>query len=192
MASIHTYPCDQNDRLVGTKYPCDQNGYVYGTTETEYIRLFASAAEKLNKPLMIGEFGDNLEINPHPSFSMEVLAAAFSLKIPVALMWEWMVPYDRDPSTRLIWSVDPYKTPFMANLLQGFSVAAQTGIWLDTSMTAKTETATKVLTVQSTVTATMAEHGTEAATVLLVFILGIASVVAVGYAIQLRKRLRAS
>jgi hypothetical protein len=192
VASIHTYPCDQNDRLVGTKYPCDQNGYVYGTTETEYIRLFASAAEKLNKPMMIGEFGDNLETNPYSSFSVEALTAAFSTKILVALMWEWMVPSDRDPSTRLIWSVDPQKTPFMASLVQRFSIAAQTGAWLGNSMTAKTETTTKVLTVQSTVTATMAEHGTETATVLSMFILGIALVVVVGYVIQLKKRLRAS
>jgi hypothetical protein len=192
VASIHTYPCDQNGHIYGTTYACDQNGYLYGMTETEYVRLFASAAEKMNKPLMIGEFGDNLEINPYSSFSMEVLAAAFSMKIPVALMWEWMVPTDRDPSTRLIWSVDPHKTPFMTSLLQRFSVAAQTGAWLGNSMTAKTETATKVLTVQSTVTATIADHGTETATVLSMFILGIALVVVVGYAIQLRKRLRTS
>jgi hypothetical protein len=192
VASVHTYPCDQNGHVYGTSYACDQNGYVYGTTETEYIRLFASAAEKLNKPLMIGEFGDNLETNPHSSFSLEVLSAAFSMKIPVALMWEWMVSPNQDPTTRLIWSVDPQKTPFMASLLQRFSIAAQTGASLGNSMTTKTETTTKVLTVQSRVTATMAEHGTETATVLSMFILGIALVVVVGYAIQLKRRVRAS
>jgi len=82
VASVHTYPGD------------DQNGYIYGTNETEYLMLFAEAAARMNKPLMIGEFGDNLEANPYSSFSVEVLSAAFSLKIPVALMWEWMVPSD--------------------------------------------------------------------------------------------------
>lgn len=173
VASVHTYPGD------------DQNGYIYGTNETEYLRPFAEAAASMNKPLMIGEFGDNLEIHPYSNFSVEVLSAAFSLKIPVALMWEWMVPSDRDPSTRLVWSVDPNKTPFMTSLLQRFSVAAQTGTWLRT-LTTKTETATKTLTVQSTITVAIADQTTVLSTV----ILGMAFALAVANTIHLRKRLR--
>jgi len=95
---------------------------------------------------MIGEYGDNLQINPQSNFSLGVLAAASSLKIPLSLMWEWMVPPDRDPATRLIWNVDPQQTPFMVSVLQRYSLATMT----QTSSNTAAMTETKAASIQKT------------------------------------------
>jgi len=110
VASIHTYPHDQN-------------GLPYGITETQYIQMFLDKAQELNKPLMIGEFGSNEDYDPSGEFSLEVLTAAFNNNIVITLIWEWFVSKSLDDK-RLRWNIDPFSNPFMTRVLQQFSLAS--------------------------------------------------------------------
>ncbi|MCS7310961.1 MAG: cellulase family glycosylhydrolase, partial [Armatimonadetes bacterium] len=64
------------------------------------LTAFQRAAQRIGKPLYIGETGDDYEQRPHAPFLRNVLEQAKRLGIPLTLVWNWMSPgdpYDVNP-----------------------------------------------------------------------------------------------
>ncbi|MBD3192694.1 MAG: cellulase family glycosylhydrolase [Candidatus Heimdallarchaeota archaeon] len=112
VASLHTYPNDQT-------------GTLYGISEEAYLQQFQEKAAEMDKPLMIGEFGDNLKQNENSEFVLEVLATSFKRKISLALIWEWLVPSNCDYN-RQQFNVHPLITPFITRITQQYAILSLT------------------------------------------------------------------
>jgi hypothetical protein len=121
--SIHTY---QNDDE--TLYGRTDSTTTYNVTEETYINsLFDASISRLGKPMIIGEFGDDLEERPQSTFNVQVLETALQVNISLSLIWEWRVPADRDHD-RQRFNVDPDKTLRMTKTLRDYSALMQTSL----------------------------------------------------------------
>jgi hypothetical protein len=120
--SIHTY---QNDEE--TLYGKTGSTTTYNVSEETYVSSFLEASKALERPMIIGEFGDDLEFPQQDDswFITQVLETTLQSKIPLSLIWEWEVPADRDHCARQIYNVSPTKTPRITKILRDYSVLAQ-------------------------------------------------------------------
>ena len=81
-----------------------------------YLNAMAKAVrEQLHKPLIVGEFGENLVLNPQAPFLRSVLQNWDQGTIPLALVWDWMA-HEGDHN-----SVDPYRRPAVAALFRSYA-----------------------------------------------------------------------
>ena len=81
-----------------------------------YLQAMAQAArQRLHKPVIVGEFGENLVVEPQASFLRAVLASWAQGTIPLALVWDWMA-HAGDHN-----SVDPYRRPTVADLFRSYA-----------------------------------------------------------------------
>jgi hypothetical protein len=98
--SIHFYPRDGNLRF-GNK---DENSAVV-------LEIIKRVADRIGKPIYIGETGDDYEKNPDSLFLKNVFAEVVKLKIPITLIWNWMSPKDK-------YDVNLERTPNIVSLMK--------------------------------------------------------------------------
>lgn len=70
----------------------------------QVLETFKRAADRIGKPLYIGETGDDYAQRPHAPFLRNVLQQCRRLEIPLVLVWNWMSPGDP-------YDVNPQRTP---------------------------------------------------------------------------------
>ncbi len=83
LLSIHFYRGHDNMRF-GNK---DEDS-------PQALVAFQRAAQRIGKPLYIGETGDDYAQRPNAPFLQKVLEQAKNLNIPLVLIWNWMSPDD--------------------------------------------------------------------------------------------------
>jgi hypothetical protein len=98
--SIHFYPRDGNLRF-GNK---DENS-------AKVLEIIKRVADRIGKPIYIGETGDDYEKNPDSLFLRNVFDEVVKLNIPIALVWNWMSPNDK-------FDVNPERTPNIVSLMK--------------------------------------------------------------------------
>lgn len=70
----------------------------------QVLEVFKRAADRIGKPLYIGETGDDCSQRPDAPFLRNVLQRCRRLEIPLVLVWNWMSPGDP-------YDVNPQRTP---------------------------------------------------------------------------------
>lgn len=70
----------------------------------QVLEVFKRAADRIGKPLYIGETGDDYSQRPDAPFLRNVLQRCRMLEIPLVLVWNWMSPGDP-------YDVNPQRTP---------------------------------------------------------------------------------
>lgn len=70
----------------------------------QVLEVFKRAADRIGKPLYIGETGDDYSQRPDAPFLRNVLQRCRMLQIPLVLVWNWMSPGDP-------YDVNPQRTP---------------------------------------------------------------------------------
>ncbi|MCW5934952.1 MAG: cellulase family glycosylhydrolase [Fimbriimonadia bacterium] len=80
----------------------------------EPLRVLASAAQKIGKPVFLGETGDDYTRSAGLPFLRSVLQTALESKIPLVLFWNWMSPGDQ-------YDLSPMRTPQAVELIQSYS-----------------------------------------------------------------------
>jgi hypothetical protein len=100
LISIHFYSGHDNTRF-GNKDPLSARPLVE----------MKQAADRVGKPLYIGETGDAYEKRPDTPFLRDVLATAARLKIPLTLVWQWDSPGDPN-------DVNPTRTPGVVAMME--------------------------------------------------------------------------
>jgi hypothetical protein len=98
--SIHFYPRDGNLRF-GNK---DENS-------AKVLEIIKRVADRIGKPIYIGETGDDYEKNPDSLFLKNVFDEVVKLNIPITLIWNWMSPNDK-------FDVNPERTPNIVALMK--------------------------------------------------------------------------
>jgi len=98
--SIHFYPRDGNLRF-GNK---DENS-------ARVLETIKKVADRIGKPIYIGETGDDYEKNPDSLFLKDVFDEVVKLNIPITLVWNWMSPNDA-------YDVNPERTPNIVALMK--------------------------------------------------------------------------
>jgi hypothetical protein len=107
----------------------------YNVTAKDFITAFLnSSKDNLNKPMIIGEFGETRDENENApdnsSFIPSVLETTLRFDIPMSLIWEWEVPDQGVPDPIPIggdrpgWNIDPVKTPHIVEMLKIYSMLA--------------------------------------------------------------------
>ena len=100
LISIHFYSEHDNMRF-GNKDPLSARPLVE----------LKQAADRVGKPLYIGETGDAYEKRPDTPFLKGVVARAARLKIPLTLVWQWESPGDPN-------DVNPTRTPAVVEMME--------------------------------------------------------------------------
>ncbi|UCH35787.1 MAG: cellulase family glycosylhydrolase [Armatimonadota bacterium] len=100
LISIHFYSEHDNMRF----------GNVDALSAQALVQL-KQAADRVGKPLYIGETGDKYEERPNTPFLGDVLDTAARLKIPLTLVWQWDSPGDVN-------DVNPTRTPAVVKLME--------------------------------------------------------------------------
>jgi len=100
LLSIHFYRQHDNLRF-GNK---DEDS-------AQVLAVFQRAAERIGKPLYIGETGDEYAQRPQAPFLRNVLEQVKRLDIPLALIWNWMSPGDP-------YDVNPQRTPQVVRMMR--------------------------------------------------------------------------
>lgn len=77
----------------------------------QVLAAFARAAQRIGKPLYIGETGDEYTQRPSAPFLRNVLEQVARLNIPLTLVWNWMSPGDP-------YDVSPQRTPQVVQMMQ--------------------------------------------------------------------------
>jgi hypothetical protein len=101
LISVHLYPNDGNRRFGVT----DQRS-------TALLDAFKQAADKIGKPLFIGEFGDagGLE-GKEDSYTVRLLDRIVALKVPYSAVWVWQfyqtAPYITRDNPHTAYSLEP-------------------------------------------------------------------------------------
>lgn len=98
--SIHFYPRDGNLRF-GNK---DENS-------AKVLETIKKVADRIGKPLYIGETGDDYSKNPASPFLQNVFEEVVRLGIPITLVWNWMSPGDA-------YDVNPERTPQIVEMIR--------------------------------------------------------------------------
>ncbi|MGB9607871.1 MAG: cellulase family glycosylhydrolase [bacterium] len=100
LISIHFYPRDGNLRF-GNK---DENS-------AEVLEIVKKVADRIGKPIYIGETGDDYGKNPSSVFLRNVFREVVKLNIPITLVWNWMSPNDA-------YDVSPERTPAIVSMMK--------------------------------------------------------------------------
>ena len=97
--------------------PQDTGAWVKGIWPVKtYLDAMSQAARRqLHKPVIVGEFGENLVMDPHATFLRAVLASWAEGTIPLALVWDWMA-HSGDYN-----SVDPNRRAAVADLFRRYA-----------------------------------------------------------------------
>lgn len=98
--SIHFYPKDGNLRF-GNK---DENS-------AKVLEIIKQVADRIGKPIYIGETGDDYSKNPDSPFLKDVFEEVVKLNIPITLIWNWMTPGDA-------YDVNPERTPQIVAMMR--------------------------------------------------------------------------
>lgn len=98
--SIHFYPKDGNLRF-GNK---DENS-------AKVLEIIKQVADRIGKPIYIGETGDDYSKNPDSPFLKNVFEEVVKLNIPITLIWNWMTPGDA-------YDVNPERTPQIVAMMR--------------------------------------------------------------------------
>ncbi len=98
--SIHFYPGDGNLRF-GNK---DENS-------VKVLEIIKKVADRIGKPIYIGETGDDYSKNPDSLFLKNVFEEVVKLNIPITLTWLWMTPGDP-------YDISPERTPQIVALMR--------------------------------------------------------------------------
>jgi len=98
--SIHFYPKDGNLRF-GNK---DENS-------AKVLEIIKQVADRIGKPIYIGEAGDDYSKNPDSPFLKNVFEEVVKLNIPITLIWNWMTPGDA-------YDVNPERTPQIVAMMR--------------------------------------------------------------------------
>jgi len=107
LISIHFYSEHDNMRF-GNKDPLSAKA----------LEQLKQAADRVGKPLYIGETGDSYEKRPDTPFLKEVLETARRLKIPLTLVWQWDSPGDPN-------DVNPTRTPAVVEMMERANAAVR-------------------------------------------------------------------
>ena len=110
LRDTHPDPID----LISIHFYRKHDNLRFGNKDEESARVLAAfqrAAERIGKPLYIGETGDEYSIYPHAPFLRDVLDQSRKLNIPLVLIWNWMSP--GDPC-----DVNPQRTPQVVQMMR--------------------------------------------------------------------------
>lgn len=77
----------------------------------QVLEAFHRAAERIGKPLYVGETGDDYAQRPDAPFLRNVLGQCRRLGIPLVLIWNWMSPGDP-------YDVNPQRTPQVVQMMR--------------------------------------------------------------------------
>jgi hypothetical protein len=100
LISIHFYQRHDNLRLGNT-----DEGSVAA------LAVFMQIAQRIGKPLYIGETGDDYPSRPDTPFLKSVLDEVVRLQIPLTLVWDWMSHDEQH-------EVSPQRTPEVVSLMR--------------------------------------------------------------------------
>jgi len=100
LISIHFYREHDNMRF-GNQDPLSAKA----------LEQLKQAADRVGKPLYIGETGDNYAERPDTPFLKDVLDAAARLQTPLTLVWQWDSPGDSN-------DVNPARTPLVVKMME--------------------------------------------------------------------------
>lgn len=90
---LREYHADPIDCISVHIYPGDMEHWGYKGDAPRIVRTFKALADKIGKPLYIGETGD---ARPRLPFTGPVLRAAMESGVPLTLIWQWDSPGDRE------------------------------------------------------------------------------------------------
>ncbi|MCS7225175.1 MAG: cellulase family glycosylhydrolase [Armatimonadetes bacterium] len=84
--------------------------HIKDPSSPEALDYFVKAAQKIGKPIFIGETGEDYQKNPSAPFIRQVLDKCQDLSVPLILLWNWMSPGDP-------FNVDPQQNPELVRFL---------------------------------------------------------------------------
>jgi len=105
--------------LISIHFYSEHDNMRFGNTDPLSAKALAQlkeAADRVGKPLYIGETGDNYEQRPDTPFLRDVLDTATRLKIPLTLVWQWDLPGDPN-------DVNPTRTPAAVEMMERANAA---------------------------------------------------------------------
>jgi hypothetical protein len=120
--SVHLYPVKENQRFNGKP-----------GEEYKLIQIIKQIADRIGKPLFVGEFGDMDARNSRPGgFSDQMFNQIVDLKIPYAAMWGLELylknPYTSYNSTATLSSLEPGSTDYLLGRFRQASALLKGGV----------------------------------------------------------------
>lgn len=110
LRDTHPDPID----LISIHFYRKHDNLRFGNKDEDSARVleaFKRAADRIGKPLYIGETGDDYSQRPHAPFLRDVLQQCRRLEIPLVLVWNWMSPGDP-------YDVNPQRTPPVVQMMR--------------------------------------------------------------------------
>ncbi len=110
LRDTHPDPVD----LISVHFYRKHDNLRFGNSDEDSAKVldaFMRAAQRIGKPLYIGETGDDYAERPNTPFLRDVLNRASEHNIPLTLIWDWMSPGDA-------YDVNPERTPQVVQMMQ--------------------------------------------------------------------------
>jgi hypothetical protein len=109
LRDTHSDPID----LISVHFYSEHDNMRFGNTDpssAKPLEMLKKAADRVGKPLYIGETGDDYAKRPDAPFLKNVLEEARRLNIPLTLVWNWDSPGDK-------FTVSPAATPLVVEMM---------------------------------------------------------------------------